>query len=76
MEPRLSAETMCYLRWYKLEPQNRIYSNEALSAEKPRVLGTLADSLLIAGAPLVASPTLAASPVLAVPLPPTTRKEA
>ena len=36
---------MCYLRWYKLEPQNRIYSNETLSAEKPHALGTLADSL-------------------------------
>ena len=32
---------MCYLRQVKLEPQNRIYSNEALSGEKPRVLGTL-----------------------------------
>lgn len=48
MEPRLIAETVCYLRWYKLEPQNRIYSNEALSGEKPRVLGTLADSPLAA----------------------------
>ena len=38
---------MCYLRWYKLEPQNRIYSNETLSAEKPRVLGTLVDPLLV-----------------------------
>ena len=35
---------MCYLRWYKLEPQNRIYSNETLSAEKPHALGTFADS--------------------------------
>lgn len=34
---------MCYLRQVKLEPQNRIYSNEALSGEKPRVLGTLVD---------------------------------
>ena len=34
---------MCYLRQVKLEPQNRIYSNETLSAEKPRVLGTLVD---------------------------------
>ena len=32
---------MCYLRQVKLEPQNRIYSNEALSGEKTRVLGTL-----------------------------------
>ena len=39
---------MCYLRQVKLEPQNRIYSNEALSAEKPRGLGTLTDSLLTA----------------------------
>ena len=45
---------MCYLRWYKLEPQNRIYSNETLSAEKPRVLGTLAELAL------AASPALAA----------------
>ena len=34
---------MCYLRQVKLEQQNRIYSNEALSGEKPRVLGTLVD---------------------------------
>ncbi len=34
---------MCYLRQVKLDPQNRIYSNEALSGEKPRVLGTLVD---------------------------------
>lgn len=34
---------MCYLRQVKLEPQNRIYSNEALSGEKPRVLGALVD---------------------------------
>ena len=34
---------MCYLRQVELEPQNRIYSNEALSGEKPRVLGTLVD---------------------------------
>ena len=38
---------MCYLRQVKLEPQNRIYSNEALSGEKPRVLGTLVDPLLV-----------------------------
>ena len=37
---------MCYLRQVKLEPQNRIYSNEALSGEKPRVLGTLVDPSL------------------------------
>ena len=34
---------MCYLRQVKLESRNRIYSNEALSGEKPRVLGTLVD---------------------------------
>ena len=28
--------TICYLRQVKLEPQNRIYSNEALSGEKRR----------------------------------------
>lgn len=43
---------MCYLRQVKLEPQNRIYSNEALSGEKPRVLGALVDS------PLVTDPLL------------------
>lgn len=43
---------MCYLRQVKLEPQNRIYSNEALSGEKPRVLGTLVDP------PLVTDPLL------------------
>ncbi len=43
---------MCYLRQVKLEPQNRIYSNEALSGEKPRVLGALVDP------PLVADPAL------------------
>ena len=47
---------MCYLRQVKLEPQNRIYSNEALSGEKPRVLGTLVDPLLVTDPPLVADP--------------------
>ena len=42
---------MCYLRQVKLEQQNRIYSNEALSGEKPRVLGALVDP------PLVVDPT-------------------
>jgi len=51
---------MCYLRQVKLEPQNRIYSNEALSGEKPRVLGTLVDS------PLVVDPTPARRSALAV----------
>ena len=37
---------MCYLRQVKLDPQNHIYSNEALSGEKPRVLGTLVDPTL------------------------------
>ena len=46
---------MCYLRQVKLDPQNRIYSNEALSGEKPRVLGTLVDP------PLVTDPTRTAS---------------
>lgn len=45
---------MCYLRQVKLEPQNRIYSNEALSGEKPRVLVTLVDP------PLVTDPLLGA----------------
>lgn len=49
---------MCYLRKVKLEPQNRIYSNEALSGEKPRVLGTLVDL------PLVADPSLDTDPPL------------
>ena len=49
---------MCYLRQVKLEPQNRIYSNEALSGEKPRVLGTLVDL------PLVADPSLDTDPPL------------
>ena len=45
---------MCYLRQVKLEQQNRIYSNEALSGEKPRVLGTLVDPPLVTDPPLVA----------------------
>ena len=45
---------MCYLRQVELDPQNRIYSNEALSGEKPRVLGTLVDP------PLVTDPLLGA----------------
>ena len=45
---------MCYLRQVKLDPQNRIYSNEVLSGEKPRVLGTLVDP------PLVTDPLLGA----------------
>lgn len=51
---------MCYLRQVKLEPQNRIYSNEALSGEKPRVLGTLVDP------PLATDPLLNARRGLAV----------
>lgn len=43
---------MCYLRQVKLEQQNRIYSNEALSGEKPRVLGTLVDPPLATDPPL------------------------
>ena len=50
---------MCYLRQVKLEPQNRIYSNEALSGEKPRVLGTLVDPLLVTDPPLDARRGLA-----------------
>ena len=46
---------MCYLRQVKLEQQNRIYSNEALSGEKPRVLGALVDSPLVTDPPLVAA---------------------
>ena len=49
---------MCYLRQVKLEPQNRIYSNEALSGEKRRVLGTLVDP------PLATDPSLATDPLL------------
>ena len=52
--------TICYLRQVKLEPQNRIYSNEALSGEKPRVLGTLVDPLLVTDPPLDACRGLAA----------------
>ena len=51
---------MCYLRQVKLEPRNRIYSNEALSGEKPRVLGTLVDP------PLATDPLLNARRGLAV----------
>lgn len=47
---------MCYLRQVELDPQNRIYSNEALSGEKPRVLGTLVDLTLVKNPPLVADP--------------------
>lgn len=49
---------MCYLRQVKLEQQNRIYSNEALSGEKPRVLGALVDP------PLIVDPLLATDPLL------------
>lgn len=49
---------MCYLRQVKLELQNRIYSNEALSGEKPRVLGALVDP------PLVTNPSLVTDPLL------------
>ena len=49
---------MCYLRQVKLEQQNRIYSNEALSGEKPRVLGALVDP------PLVTDPSLVTDPLL------------
>ena len=51
---------MCYLRQVKLDPQNRIYSNEALSGEKSRVLGALVDP------PLVTDPLLDARRGLAV----------
>lgn len=50
---------MCYLRQVKLEQQNRIYSNEALSGEKPRVLGTLVDPSLVTDSPLLVDPTSA-----------------
>lgn len=53
---------MCYLRQVKLEPQNRIYSNEALSGEKPRVLGTLVDLPLVADPPLVTDPLFVTDP--------------
>ena len=55
---------MCYLRQVKLEPQNRIYSNEALSGEKPRVLGTLVDLPLVADPSLDTDPPLATDPLL------------
>ncbi len=55
---------MCYLRQVKLEQQNRIYSNEALSGEKPRVLGALVDPPLIVDPPLVTDPSLATDPLL------------
>ena len=76
---------MCYLRQVELDPQNRIYSNEALSGEKPRVLGTLVDLTLVKNPPLVADPPLVTDPPSLVdparatgstPLQPTTRKEA
>ena len=51
---------MCYLRQVKLEQQNRIYSNEALSGEKPRVLGALVDPPLATDPPLDARRGLAA----------------
>ena len=57
---------MCYLRQVKLEPQNRIYSNEALSGEKPRVLGTLVDPSLVTDSPLVVDPPLVTDPLLVV----------
>ena len=53
---------MCYLRQVKLEPQNRIYSNEALSGEKPRVLRTLVDLPLVADLPLVVDQPRGARP--------------
>ena len=53
---------MCYLRQVELDPQNRIYSNEALSGEKPRVLGTLVDPSLDTDPPLVKNPPLVADP--------------
>lgn len=55
---------MCYLRQVKLEPQNRIYSNEALSGEKPRVLGALVDPPLATDPPLVTDPSLVTDPLL------------
>ena len=83
---------MCYLRQVELDPQNRIYSNEALSGEKPRVLGTLVDPSLDTDPPLVKNPPLDTDPPLATdpllvadpparaagltPLSPTIRKEA
>ena len=55
---------MCYLRQVELDPQNRIYSNEALSGEKPRVLGTLVDPSLDTDPPLVKNPPLVTDPLL------------
>ena len=57
---------MCYLRQVKLDPQNRIYSNEALSGEKSRVLGALVDPPLATDSPLVTDPPLDARRGLAV----------
>ena len=57
---------MCYLRQVKLEQQNRIYSNEALCGEKPRVLGALVDPPLATDPPLVTDPLLDARRGLAV----------
>ena len=57
---------MCYLRQVKLEPQNRIYSNEALSGEKPRVLGTLVDPLLVTDPLLVVDSSRTRRSTLAV----------
>ena len=55
---------MCYLRQVKLEQQNRIYSNEALSGEKSRVLGTLVDLPLATDPLLVTDPPLVMDPPL------------
>ena len=55
---------MCYLRQVELDPQNRIYSNEALSGEKPRVLGTLVDPSLDTDPPPIVDPPLVTDPLL------------
>lgn len=57
---------MCYLLQVELDPRNRIYSNEALSGEKPRVLGALVDPPLATDPPLVTDPLLDARRGLAV----------
>ena len=56
---------MCYLRQVKLEPQNRIYSNEALSGEKHHALGTRREPDVRCGPARFADPARPADPTLA-----------
>ena len=60
---------MCYLRQVKLEPQNRIYSNEALSGEKHHALGTHREPDVRCGPARFADPARPADPPLVVDQP-------